>query len=166
MLISTTSCAVCVHVVAVKWGKESYDLDVETSGADIFSSFQSQLFSVTYIPAERQKIMMKGKMIKNEEGMKGWKEGEKIMLMGTADPPPKEPEKKIVFLEDMKDSEKIGLVKVSDERGRGMRRLINATFLHAFPSSSHRMHSPLVSTISATHATWPLHCNVCVPCLS
>jgi hypothetical protein len=41
--------------VTVKWGKETYDVDVDTSLPALV--FKMQLFTLTGVPPERQKIM-------------------------------------------------------------------------------------------------------------
>ena len=49
--------------------------------------FKHQLFSLTGVPPERQKIMVKGGMLKDDADMAklGLKEGQKLMIMGSAD---------------------------------------------------------------------------------
>ena len=41
--------------VTVKWGKESYEVDVDTSLPGVV--FKTQLFTLSGVPPERQKIM-------------------------------------------------------------------------------------------------------------
>ena len=71
--------------VTVKWQKNSYDVDVDTSEPP--AMFKFQLYSLTAVPPERQKIMIKGGTLKDDTD---WakvdlKEGQKLMMMGTAD---------------------------------------------------------------------------------
>ena len=71
--------------VAVKWQKNSYDVDVDTTEPP--AVFKFQLYSLTAVPPERQKIMIKGGTLKDDTD---WakvdlKEGQKLMMMGTAD---------------------------------------------------------------------------------
>ena len=49
--------------------------------------FKHQLFSLTGVPPERQKIMVKGGMLKDDADVAklGLKEGQKLMMMGSAD---------------------------------------------------------------------------------
>ena len=55
-----------VYTVKVKWGKETFkDVKVDTDG-DIID-FKSQLFSLSNVPIERQKIMAMGKTLKDDE---------------------------------------------------------------------------------------------------
>jgi ubiquitin carboxyl-terminal hydrolase 14 len=50
--------------VDVKWGKEHYR-NVELSTEESIQVFKEQLFSLTKIPLNRQKIMYKGGMLKD-----------------------------------------------------------------------------------------------------
>eukprot|EP00128_Syssomonas_multiformis_P017684 Colp12_sorted_trinity150504_noHs@24170 len=89
-----------VYKVAVKWGKQKYDVELDVSEPPLV--FKSQLFALTGVPVERQKIMVKGGILKDDQD---WaplniKEGHNFMLMGTAEKL-KEPEAKTVFAEDL-----------------------------------------------------------------
>jgi hypothetical protein len=48
--------------VLVKWGKEQYE--VELNVADGMDTFRAQLFALTMVAPDRQKLMLKGKQIK------------------------------------------------------------------------------------------------------
>lgn len=55
-----------VYTVKVKWGKETFkDVHVDTDG-DILD-FKTQLYSLSCVPIERQKIMCGGKTLKDDE---------------------------------------------------------------------------------------------------
>ena len=73
-----------VHV-SVKWGKESHDVDVDTTMPGLV--FKNQLYSLTGVPPERQKIMVKGGMLKDDADLTklNLKAKQKLMMMGTAD---------------------------------------------------------------------------------
>ena len=92
-----------IRPVNVKWGKELLkDIEVDPSQQGIV--FKSQVYALTNVPVAGQKIMVKGKMVKDNDEMSkfGLKNGATVMLMGTAEGNSlKEPEKPIVFLEDM-----------------------------------------------------------------
>eukprot|EP00611_Tribonema_gayanum_P012172 TRINITY_DN22822_c0_g1_i1.p1 TRINITY_DN22822_c0_g1~~TRINITY_DN22822_c0_g1_i1.p1 ORF type:complete len:617 (-),score=235.18 TRINITY_DN22822_c0_g1_i1:454-2232(-) len=92
--------------VNVKWNKQVFP-DVELDPSDSVETFKTQLWTLTGVPLERQKLMSKG----------GWKgilkddadlskctvtDGLQIMLMGSADVVEK-PKEKVVFMEDLKD---------------------------------------------------------------
>ena len=71
--------------VTVKWGKENYDVSVDTTEAP--SVFKFQMFSLTGVQPERQKIMIKGSTLKDDSDWAklALKPGQKLMMMGTAD---------------------------------------------------------------------------------
>jgi ubiquitin carboxyl-terminal hydrolase 14 len=90
--------------VNIKWGKkmlEGVEIDM---GQDIMT-FKCQVYSQTFVPVEKQKIMAKGKMIKEDMEWKDYpavKDGAVLMLMGTAEGNElKAPEKEMKFVEDM-----------------------------------------------------------------
>ena len=71
--------------VSVKWGKETFDVEADTTQPP--TVFKFQMYSLTGVPPERQKIMVKGGMLKDDsEWTKvALKPNQKIMMMGTAD---------------------------------------------------------------------------------
>lgn len=53
-------------LVKVKWGKQSYpDIEVNTEEPPIL--FKAQLFTLTGVQPERQKVMLKGVTLKDDE---------------------------------------------------------------------------------------------------
>lgn len=55
----------CVSV-KVKWGKQSYpDIEVNTDEPPIL--FKAQLFTLTGVQPERQKVMLKGVTLKDDD---------------------------------------------------------------------------------------------------
>jgi ubiquitin carboxyl-terminal hydrolase 14 len=97
--------------VQVKWNKESYDIEVLTG--EPLELLKAQLFELTHVPTERQKILVRGKQIKSDDDMKNITEGQKIMMMGTADPiSVSAPKEKVVFEEDLTDAQKATMVTV------------------------------------------------------
>lgn len=57
---------VSLFSVKVKWGREVYpDIDVNTDEEPIL--FKAQLFALTGVQPERQKIMCKGGILKDDE---------------------------------------------------------------------------------------------------
>jgi len=88
--------------VNVKWGKNKYEVDVDT-GSPV-ELFKAQLFALTSVPPERQKIMgVKGGTLKDDADLStlGLKAGQNLMLMGSADKVPEPPPVATVFAEDM-----------------------------------------------------------------
>lgn len=50
----------------MKWGKESYpDVEVDTDEAPLL--FKAQLFALTGVQPERQKVMLKGSTLKDND---------------------------------------------------------------------------------------------------
>ncbi|SPQ19761.1 39c72e41-b560-4ce9-a086-9ed369656033 [Thermothielavioides terrestris] len=96
-----------VNVVIKHQGKK-YDVEVDTSATGELLKYQ--LFSLTGVEPERQKILIKGGQLKDDTDLSklGLKPGQVIMMMGT----PGEgggqivrPTEKIKFLEDMTEAE-------------------------------------------------------------
>ncbi|KAF9971277.1 Ubiquitin carboxyl-terminal hydrolase 14 [Actinomortierella ambigua] len=86
--------------VNVKWNGKKFD-DIELDLNEPGLTFKAQLFALTGVDPDRQKIITKGGMLKDESDMN--KLGLKNM-MGTAGELPKAPEKKIIFAEDMTEA--------------------------------------------------------------
>lgn len=95
--------------VQIKWGKQLFN-DVEINLEDDIMTFKCQIYALTNVPIEKQKVMAKGKMIKDEAAWTDYpavKDGAVLMLMGTAEGKELQaPEKAIKFVEDMTPEEK------------------------------------------------------------
>ncbi|CAG8520264.1 7961_t:CDS:10, partial [Acaulospora colombiana] len=89
--------------VNVKWSGKKYELEIDTDNTA--ESFKSELYRITGVEPQRQKIMCKGTILKDDTDLKSLniKEGQNLTMMGTAGELPKEPEKKTIFMEDMTD---------------------------------------------------------------
>ena len=88
--------------IIVKWGKQQFDVELDTSQS--VETFKAQLLALTSVPIERQKIMgVKGGQLKDNADWAalGIKPGQKLMLMGTAEVLAAPPEKATVFAEDL-----------------------------------------------------------------
>ncbi|CAJ0942364.1 unnamed protein product, partial [Mesorhabditis belari] len=74
----------------VKWGREKYTVDANTEDPPFV--FKSQLFALTGVQPDRQKLVIKGKILPDEswEGI-AIAEGLTIMMMGSADAIPQAP---------------------------------------------------------------------------
>ena len=77
----------------VKWGKESHNVDVDTELPGLI--FKNQLYSLTGVPPDRQKVMIKGGLLKDDTDLSklNFKPNQRLIMMGTADkvgprPPP------------------------------------------------------------------------------
>jgi ubiquitin carboxyl-terminal hydrolase 14 len=72
--------------VTVKWQKEVFkDVEVDTSQPPL--TFKGQLFTLTGVAPDRQKILVKGGQLKDDGDWAkvALKEGQSLMMMGTAD---------------------------------------------------------------------------------
>lgn len=116
--------------VNVKWGKQKYD-NVEVNTSEPGLVFKSQLFALTGVIPERQKIMVKGGTLKDDADMStlGLKEGQTLMMMGSAEELPKEPVQKTVFMEDLSTDDQATL----EEFGRppGLTNLGNTCYMNS-----------------------------------
>ena len=88
--------------VVVKWGKQTFEVELDTS--DSVETFKAQLFALTSVPIERQKIMgVKGGTLKDDAKFDalGIKPGQKLMMMGSADVLAALPPTATIFAEDL-----------------------------------------------------------------
>lgn len=70
----------------MKWQKEIFkDLEVDTTQPPLV--FKMQLYTLTGVPPERQKILVKGGQLKDDSDWAkvALKEGQTLMMMGTAE---------------------------------------------------------------------------------
>jgi len=89
----------------VKWQGKKFDVELDSTEPG--STFKFQIFSLTGVPPERQKVLIKGGQLKDDQDMStlSLKSGHSFMLLGSAEQGFKLPEKKTVFLEDMSAAE-------------------------------------------------------------
>lgn len=115
--------------VVVKWGKQVFDVEVDVAQPPLV--FKSQLFALTAVPPERQKVMAKGgRMLRDDAddlSALSLKEGQKIIMMGTPDAADangggegggiiKPPTKEIKFVEDLPEDEQVGELKTREKK--------------------------------------------------
>jgi ubiquitin carboxyl-terminal hydrolase 14 len=94
--------------VRIQWNKNNYDLTIDSN--DSVLSFKENVYKITSVPPDRQKLMAKGAWVgtlKNEIDLSkcNIKEGHIITLMGNADVVEK-PKESVLFVEDMTDDQK------------------------------------------------------------
>ncbi|CAG9766276.1 unnamed protein product [Ceutorhynchus assimilis] len=115
------------YKVKVKWGKEAYQVDLNTDETP--EVFKLQLFSLTGVLPERQKVMLKGVTLKDDD----WsnfklKDNITLLLMGSKEEDvPKEPVEKTVFVEDMNESE----LATALDLPAGLNNLGNTCYMNA-----------------------------------
>ncbi|CAK7356823.1 unnamed protein product [Dovyalis caffra] len=153
--------------VSVKWQKEVFPkVEIDTSQPPYV--FKCQLYDLTGVPPERQKIMVKGGLLKDDADWVtlGVKEGQKLMMMGTADEIVKAPEKGPVFMEDLPEEEQVVAVIIA---AQGEPRLINdyqAMLCHG-PSKANgaEPYAPLGHTAGLFNLGNTCYMNSTVQCL-
>lgn len=115
----------------VKWGKQVFkDVEVDLEQPPLV--FKSQLFALSGVLPERQKVMVKAKLLKDEswDSVGQLKEGQTILLMGSAEPVKvSEPSNPVKFIEDMPEEEQdyYDLQKY----GAGLKNLGNTCYMNA-----------------------------------
>ncbi|KAG2219271.1 hypothetical protein INT45_000047 [Circinella minor] len=114
--------------VNVKWSGKKFD-NIELDTDESPELFKSQIYSQTGVPPERQKIMVKGGMLKDTTDLNklGLKNGQTLMMMGTAGELPKAPEKPTQFIEDMTDAEKAEALEIP----AGLENLGNTCYMNS-----------------------------------
>lgn len=116
----------------VKWGKEMFN-DVELNTDEEPVVFKAQLFALTGVQPNRQKVMVKGAAIRDDS----WdnvtnkvKNGATLLLMGSKEEDiPKEvtPAERTKFVEDMDESQLQSAMKLP----AGLTNLGNTCYLNA-----------------------------------
>ncbi len=115
----------------IKWGKELYkDIEVCTSEPPVV--FKAQLFALTNVAPERQKIMFKGQSLGDESWSnfdKHLKDNVTLMMMGSCDPIPQitTQQTNAVFLEDLNEQQ----LALELDMPVGLKNLGNTCYLNA-----------------------------------
>ncbi|KAK0042090.1 ubiquitin carboxyl-terminal hydrolase 14 [Biomphalaria pfeifferi] len=118
-----------VFKVHVKWGKEKFS-DVECNTDESPELFKAQLFALSGVQPTRQKVMITGAILKDDE----WgpvrskiKDGVTLLMMGTAEELPQAPADKPVFVEDMNEQQLASAMDVPS----GLTNLGNTCYMNA-----------------------------------
>ncbi|KAI6022948.1 hypothetical protein PISMIDRAFT_97204 [Pisolithus microcarpus 441] len=93
------------------------------------AAFKEAVYQVTGVPIDRMKVMIKGGVLKDDTDWKkvAPKAGQTFMVIGAAGELPKPPEKPVVFLEDMNESEMARALAMPV----GLRNLGNTCYMNA-----------------------------------
>lgn len=136
-----------VFSVKVKWGKETFkDVSVDTDSEIL--EFKTQLYSLSSVPVERQKIMCGGKTLKDDEWNITLKnvskrikfckvivdffvfilfQGAVVLLLGTCEELAPVPVEKTKFIEDMSENELAQAIELP----AGLANLGNTCYLNS-----------------------------------
>ncbi len=119
-----------VTVVAKHQGKK-YDVDVDTDTTGL--DFKLQIYSLTDVEPERQKILVKGGQLKDDADMSklGLKANQVLMVMGTPSGGGRElirPKEQVKFVEDMTEAEQAQQVGATPA---GLMNLGNTCYLNS-----------------------------------
>lgn len=68
-------------LLQVKWNKEKYELEVSAESS--VYDFKVLLFSLTSVPLEKQKLICKGSVMKDEQMLGSYKIAEVMMVIRT-----------------------------------------------------------------------------------
>jgi ubiquitin carboxyl-terminal hydrolase 14 len=70
----------------VKWGKELLS-DIELDKSQDVMTFKAIMYALTNVPVDKQKIMVKGKMLKDTDDLSKFDivDGMTLMMMGAAE---------------------------------------------------------------------------------
>jgi len=114
------------NLVTVKWNKNTYEVSLTED--EKLQGLRDKLRELTNVPDERQKIMFKGKFVKDDAGVAGLPDGAQVVLTGTADAL-QAAKTQVIFAEDLSVEEKSQLV--TDRDLPGYKNLGNTCYMNS-----------------------------------
>ncbi|XP_067625412.1 ubiquitin carboxyl-terminal hydrolase 14 [Eurosta solidaginis] len=114
------------YKVKVKWGRELFP-DIEANTDEDPLLFKAQLYALTGVAPERQKVMCKGGILKDNEWNLQLKDGATVLLLGSREQVPEEPITPVKFIEDMNEAE----MATAMELPPGLTNLGNTCYMNA-----------------------------------
>ncbi|KAJ2851456.1 deubiquitinating enzyme [Coemansia brasiliensis] len=102
---------------------------IQTGYAGVNIDFKAQLYSLTGVAPERQKILVKGGQLKDDTVIStlGLKENQTLMMIGTVGELPKAPVQPVRFVEDMSEGEVAQALSIP----AGLNNLGNTCYMNA-----------------------------------
>lgn len=89
--------------------------------------FKAQLYALTSVSVDRQKVLFKGKQIQDSWDGLAIKDGITLLMMGSQDDIPKAPEQKTIFMEDLSENKLTELLQLPS----GLDNLGNTCYINA-----------------------------------
>lgn len=86
--------------------------NVELNTDEEPSLFKAQLYAITSVAIDRQKVLFKGKQIQDTWDNIQIKDGVTLLMMGSQEDIPQAPEKKTVFMEDLSENKLTELLQL------------------------------------------------------
>jgi len=145
-----------MSTISVKWNKQVFT-DLEVDLTQDCALLKTQLFSLTNVLPEKQKLLLKGKVLREGQSLQaaGVAQGATVMLMGTAEALV-EPTQQIRFVEDLTAAERARMFheKEGIVLPAGLNNLGNTCYLNSTLQCLRRI-SELRTALSAFRFTNP-----------